>query len=70
MRFSSKPEDNVVTSDTSGKNYRHWLIALVVFLAVISTGTWILHLEASEENAQRKVDLVVRGTTLKSQINR
>ena len=39
MRFNSKPEDNVITRDTSGKNYRHWLIALVVFLAVISAGT-------------------------------
>ena len=70
MQFSFKPEDNVVTRDTSGKNYRHWLIALVVFLAVISAGIWALHLEASEEDAQRKVGLVVRGTTLKSQINR
>ncbi len=70
MQFSFKPEDNVVTRDTSGKNYRHWLIALVVFLAVISAGTWAIYLDASEKDAQRKVSLVLRGTTLKSQINR
>ena len=70
MQFSFKPEDNVITRDTSGKNYRHWLIALVVFLAVISAGTWALYLEASEEDAQRKVGLVVRGAALKAQIDR
>lgn len=70
MRFAFKPEDDAIARDTTGTNHRHWLIALVVFLIVISAGTWGLHLESSEADAQRKVDLVVRGTALRSQINR
>lgn len=70
MRFAFNPEDNAITRDSSGKNYRHWLIALVVFLGVIGAGTWVLHLEASEADARRKIDLVVRGSALRSQINR
>lgn len=70
MRFAFKPEDNAIALDTTGTKHRHWLIALVVFLTVISAGTWILHLETSEADARHKIDLVVKGTALRSQINR
>lgn len=70
MRFPFNSEDNATTLGTTGNNRRHWLIALLVFLAVISAGTGMLNLETSEADARRKVDLVVQGTALRSQMNR
>jgi diguanylate cyclase (GGDEF)-like protein len=70
MRFSYKTENNAITRAINATTPRHWLIASVVFFAVICTGTWILSLEASERDAQRKFELVVQGTALRSQMNR
>jgi diguanylate cyclase (GGDEF)-like protein len=70
MRFTLKREDNGITSGITAKNPLHWFIAFVVFFAVICAGTWMLDLEASERDSRRKVDLVVQGTALRSQMNR
>jgi len=70
MRFVLKPEANTATRGLAATDPRHWLIAFFVFLAVICAGTWMLNLETSERDARRKVDLVVQGTALRSQMNR
>jgi diguanylate cyclase (GGDEF)-like protein len=70
MKFSFRPEINAIPRDITTTNPRHWFIAFVVFFAVICVGTWMINLEASERDARRKVDLVVQGTALRSQMNR
>jgi diguanylate cyclase (GGDEF)-like protein len=69
MRFVFK-EDNRITRGITAQNLRQWFIACVVFFAVSGTGTWMLNLETSERDARRRVDLVVQGTALRSQMNR
>jgi len=39
MRFSYKTENNAITRAINATTPRHWLIASVVFFAVICTGT-------------------------------
>lgn len=70
MRFAFKPEVNAITRGIAASNPRHWLVGFVVFFAVIGAGSWMINLESSEREARRKVDLVVQGTALRSQMNR
>jgi diguanylate cyclase (GGDEF)-like protein len=70
MRFAFRPEINAITRGIAATNPRHWFIGFVVFFAVIGAGSWMINLESSEREARRKVDLVVQGTALRSQMNR
>jgi diguanylate cyclase (GGDEF)-like protein len=70
MRFALKPEHIGITRGITTTNPLHWFSACLVFFAVICAGTWMVNLESSERDARRKVDLVVHGTALRSQMNR
>jgi diguanylate cyclase (GGDEF)-like protein len=72
MPFPFRTTSNAVSRETDAlrPGIGHLLIAAVVSLAVIITGTLVVNLQSREIEARRRVDLLVAGSSLRARLSR